>query len=67
MKKEYLVADELQCMFLEGSLPGIKEEIVNLVSKQLRTGDITIAELIEDYPLFKDKVIQAIERIPISN
>lgn len=62
--KEKMVADELQSMFLEGLLPGVKEEFVNVISKNLRTGEITIKELLHDHSNLKEKVAEALNRIP---
>jgi hypothetical protein len=38
MRKEKMIADQLQCMFLEGKLNGFKEAYINLITKKLRTG-----------------------------
>jgi hypothetical protein len=64
VKKEKMVADELQCMFLEGLLPGIEEEYVNMLSKNLRTGILTIHDLLHGKTLSKEKVNEALNRIP---
>jgi hypothetical protein len=32
-------------VFLEGKLDGFKEEYINLITRKLRTGEITLSEL----------------------
>ena len=63
MKIEKLIANELQCMFLEGELNGVKEEYVNNITKKLRTGVLSINELIQEDPTLKEKVLEASLRI----
>lgn len=58
-----MIADELQCMFLEGKLNGVKEEYINLITRKLRTSKITVTELIREDPFLKDKVLEASARI----
>ncbi|WP_079508768.1 hypothetical protein [Mesobacillus jeotgali] len=62
--KEKMVADELQCMFLEGLLPGIEEVWINILSRNLRNGNLTINDLLCSDALPKEKVDEALNRIP---
>ncbi|MBT2655851.1 hypothetical protein J7E81_11495 [Bacillus sp. ISL-18] len=63
MKIEKLIADELQCMFLEEKLIDINERYINLITKQLRTGEIKLMELTRDDFDLKEKVLEALLRI----
>ncbi|SEM22548.1 hypothetical protein SAMN05192533_101495 [Mesobacillus persicus] len=63
MKVEKLIADELQCMFLDGKLEGFKEEYINLVTRKLRIGELALSDLIQNDPTLKDKIIEAEVRI----
>lgn len=61
MKNEKIIADELQCMFLEGKLNEVKEDYLNLVTRKLRTGDLTITELLKEDLILKEIVLEAID------
>lgn len=63
MRKEKMIADELQCMFLNGELHGFKEEYINFVSRKLRTGEIKLSELVKEDSNIKEKVHIAYERL----
>lgn len=63
MKKEKMIADELQFMFLEGKLGGLKEEYINHVTRKLRTGEMTLLELMREHPKLKRKLFEAIYRL----
>jgi hypothetical protein len=65
MKKEKMIADELQCMFLEGRLEGLKEQYINIITRKLRLGHIKIEELLRDDSALKEHVLEASERIKI--
>ena len=62
MKIEKLIADELQCMFLEEKLIGINERYINLITRKLRTGEIKLTELIGNDFHLKEKVLEALSR-----
>ncbi|WP_404328360.1 hypothetical protein [Mesobacillus maritimus] len=63
MKLEKLIADELQSMFLEDRLPGLKEEYVNSITRELRLGIVTLPELIRKDPLLKPNISDAKNRV----
>ncbi|MCM3587809.1 hypothetical protein M3182_18955 [Mesobacillus maritimus] len=63
MNIEDMVADELQCMFLEEKLCGVKEEELNRITRKIRRREITISELIRQHPMMKEKVKDAMLRI----
>jgi hypothetical protein len=63
MKIEKLIADELQCMFLNDSLIGFKEEYINNISRKLRTGEVKIVELVKKDSDLKVKILEALVRI----
>ncbi|MEH7109421.1 hypothetical protein [Bacillus sp. JJ1764] len=63
MKKEKMMADQLQCMFLEGKLSGFKESYINLITRKLRTGKVSIIELMQEDPILKERIQEALVRI----
>jgi uncharacterized membrane protein len=63
MQIEKMIADELQCMFLEGELIGIQEQYLNLITRKLRTGKLTLFQLIEQNAIAQDKLLEAQARI----
>ncbi|RVT57223.1 hypothetical protein [Niallia taxi] len=63
MKKEKMIADELQCMYLEGRLVEFDERYINKISRKLRTGDLSLNELIRDDSILKKVVLEAFERL----
>jgi hypothetical protein len=67
MKREKMIADELQCMFLEGKFNGFKEEYINNITKQLRTGEIEISNLLQKHSELKEKILEAFERLKSLN
>ncbi|MGJ7909465.1 hypothetical protein [Neobacillus sp. LXY-1] len=60
MKKEKMMADQLQCMFLEGKLNGFKESYINVITRKLRTGKVSIIELMQEDPILKEKIQEAL-------
>jgi hypothetical protein len=67
MKIEKLIADELQCMFLEGMLMGIDEKYINSITKKLRTEEVKLTELVSDDFLLNEKVFEALSRTLCKN
>ncbi|PKR86815.1 hypothetical protein [Heyndrickxia camelliae] len=67
MKVEKLIADELQCMFLEGQLQDFKEDYINFLTRKLWIGEISVNDLIKEEPKIKDKVSDAVSRISFSS
>lgn len=65
MKKEKMIADELLCTFLEEKLLGFKKEYINIITRKLRTGELTINELVQKDSALKEKVEEAIARLCI--
>jgi hypothetical protein len=65
MKKEKMIADELQCMFLEEKLLGFNEKYINTITRKLRTGELTIYELVQEDSDLKEKVLEALKRLLI--
>lgn len=63
MDREKMIADELQCMFLEGKLNGFKEEYINQVTRKLRIGDTKLDELLRENSDLKEILLEASERI----
>jgi hypothetical protein len=63
MENEKMIADQLQCMFLEGKLPGINERYINQLTRKLRTGCLTVDELIDRQLLLKEQVMEAASRV----
>ncbi|MGM0904897.1 MAG: hypothetical protein ACQEXB_28115 [Bacillota bacterium] len=63
MKLEKLIADELQSMFLEDRLTGLKEEYVNSITRELRLGIVTLPELIRKDPLLEPNISDAKNRV----
>ena len=62
MRKEKIIADELQCMFLEGNLHGFKEEYINYITRRLRKGNLRIKELMGLNAKLREKVLEALVR-----
>jgi hypothetical protein len=63
MNREKMIADELQCMFLEGKLQDFNEVYINSVTKQLRTGEVSFFHLAQEDSDLKGKVLEAFARL----
>ena len=58
-----MVADELQCMFLEGKLHGFKEEYINTITRKLRIGELPLSDLSREDSELKEKILEASSRL----
>ena len=63
MKLKKLIADELQCMFLNDDLIGFREEYINDITMRLRNGEIKLFDLMSNEFQLKEKVLEVLVKI----